>query len=772
MTALGTLALELAVADPDRSPTRCALAALGMLVAPAIVVAWYFGRRASLTHSKERGGPTPLAVAMLLALFGEPFVLEAGRLLLFGRSAMPEVVLLSGVRNLGLGLATLSHRPVCARLAAVISLFLTLVATSLGEGRLIAGLVGLYAVAGTSWLMLAYWGRVVGADARGDRRVPARALAGVAGVVVTLAAVLAIGPADAALVLAGVMPTSGGTLWNDPDARGGVNDGDNEVAASERPESVGFTQSEIYLDTDRPSLYDAFNETYGEPYKPREMQRMIALGTSDVREQGERPSENLRAGREFALVRRKPQRPGTRPGERAAQALVYVKGPTPLHMALLAYDRFDGRTWREEPPCRSHCPLELEPDRSWFRLEAPPCAFHAGIVSHQVKIGTLDSGALPLPAHVARFRVGSVNRADFFGWAQQGILRMLGRTVPAGTVIESEARPVVPRRLADVAFPPFSFASSARLSGLDEGYEVDPGVAVLARGWARGIPEGWPQVEAIVAALRRHATLDRDAALPADCRDAVAHFLLHARRGPDVQFATAAVVLLRSLGYPARVVSGLYAGPERYDPRTRHTPVTREDVHFWAEVILPGGPAVAIEPTPGYRLMEPRLPWAERIAAALGAAWAWAVDHPGVLGSVLLGLAAALRFRREALDVLATATWAITSRRDWRGCVLATLRLLERRSSWVGHPRPPSQTLARWYGPITASAGEGGEARDEFGRLIRLADWALYAHDGSPQRPPWDEREIRSTCRHVVRAWTLGRFRAATRPRSRKVAAL
>jgi hypothetical protein len=386
-------------------------------------------------------------------------------------------------------------------------------------------------------------------------------------------------------------------------------------------------------------------------------------------------------------------------------------------------------------------------------------------VSHQVKIGTLDSGTLPLPGHVTRFRVGSVNLTDFFGWSQQGLLRMLGRTIPAGTVIETEARTVAPRRLAHVRFPAHS--SSSRLLGLDEEYVVDPRVDALARGWVRGVPEGWPQVEAIVDALRRHSTLDPEAALPADCGDAVAHFLLDARRGPDVQFATAAVVLLRSLGYPARVLSGLYARPERYDPRTRHTPVIEEDVHFWAEVILPGGPTVAIEPTPGFRLLEPRLPWTERITNAMGSAWAWACDHPGVLGSLLLGLAAAFRFRREALDSLATLRWAIASRRDRRGCVLATLRLLERRSRWVGHARPPGQTLAHWYGPITETAGDR-EARGGLGRLIRLADWALYAPEGALQRPPWDEREIRSTCRRVVRAWTLGRLRAATRPQSRK----
>ena len=768
MTALATVALELALADPERSPARCGLAALGLLVTPTFATAGYFGRLGSLARDPERRGQTPLGVALVLALFVAPFVLEAGRLLLFGRSAMLEVVVLSAVRNLALGLATMSHRTSFARLAAVVSLFLILVAASLSEGWLIAGLLGLYAVAGTSWLMIAYWSRAVGLSGGGDRRLPTTALAGVVGVVVALAAMLTFGPAEAMLVLAGMMPTSGGTIWNDPDARGGVNDGDNEVAASERPESVGFTQSEIYLDTDRPSLYDAFNEMYGEPYKPREMQRMIALGPGDVREQEQRPSENLRAGREFALVRKQPRQRGRRPEERAAQALVYVKGPTPLHLALVAYDQFDGRTWREERLCGFVCPLNLEPDRSWIRLVRPARVIDAGTMAHQIKIGTLDSSALPLPAHVTRFRVGSVNRADFFGWAQQGILRMLGRTVPSGTVIESEARSIVPNRLSANELAPGFALAPARLLTHDGGSAIDSRVAALARGWVHGVPEGWPQVEAIVAALRRHGTLDRTATLPADCRDAAAHFLLDVRRGPDVQFATAAVVLLRSLGYPTRVVSGLYASPERYDPRTRHTPVTLQDVHFWAEVILPGGVAIAIEPTPGYRLMEPILSWTDRIAAALGLVWAWACAHPGGLGLALLVLTAAFRYRREALDALATTAWAIGSRRDGRRCVLATLRLLERRARWAGHARPPGQTLARWHASITA-AGDGA-ASGGLARLIRLADWVLYAPGGGVQRPPWDEREVRSTCQGVVRAWTLGRLRAAARTGSKEAA--
>jgi hypothetical protein len=238
------------------------------------------------------------------------------------------------------------------------------------------------------------------------------------------------------------------------------------------------------------------------------------------------------------------------------------------------------------------------------------------------------------------------------------------------------------------------------------------------------LPAGWSQVDAIVTALRAHYTPDRDASAPADDRDVVAHFLLESHRGPDYLFASAAVVLLRSLGYPARLVSGLYADPGRYDSRSRHTPVTGADVHFWAEVVLPGGMTIAIEPTPGYHLMGPARSWTERVVAALRAAGRWANRHPAGIGLALLGLAFLVHRRREALDLLATLRWRIDPGRSWRRRVLMTLRLLESRSRRAGRPRPPGQTFARWYGPIAVPAGE---VPDDLNRLVRLADWAIYA---------------------------------------------
>jgi hypothetical protein len=248
----------------------------------------------------------------------------------------------------------------------------------------------------------------------------------------------------------------------------------------------------------------------------------------------------------------------------------------------------------------------------------------------------------------------------------------------------------------------------------------------------------------------------------------VAEFLLQTGRGPDYLFASSSAVLLRSLGYPTRIVSGLYAAADRYDAVTRHTPVTRDDVHFWAEVRMPDGVWVAVEPTPGYELMPPVRPWSERIARVLATAGQWIHGHMAelVVGAVVLVLLVVRR--RELLDRLATLALRLTPTLDPRRRVLRTLSLLEWRARWAGGPRPAGLTLARWYQPVARlAAGEAGVVLE---KLVGLADWAVH----SPERPGWpspmNDTEIERACTLAARDWTLARFRAVFLPRSRKVA--
>ena len=192
--------------------------------------------------------------------------------------------------------------------------------------------------------------------------------------------------------------------------------------------------------------------------------------------------------------------------------------------------------------------------------------FFAGAVTHKFKVGTLDSSPLPVPPHLQRFRVGSVNRRDFFGWAQVGIVRMTGRTVPAGTVIDSEALTVDPQRLRSLPIRPHACSSDDHQLSFGHTIRLARRSAPVAKAIIAGLPTGWCQVEAVVAAIREGYSHDRSATVPPGCADVVADFLLRSHRGPDYLFASAAAVLLRSLGYPTRVVSGLYAAPWRTTP--------------------------------------------------------------------------------------------------------------------------------------------------------------------------------------------------------------
>jgi transglutaminase-like putative cysteine protease len=87
-------------------------------------------------------------------------------------------------------------------------------------------------------------------------------------------------------------------------------------------------------------------------------------------------------------------------------------------------------------------------------------------------------------------------------------------------------------------------------------------------------------------------------------RDVVDYFLFEAREGFCSYHASAMVVLLRSAGVPARVVSGYAMGA--YDPEHVAYKVLENDSHAWVEVYFPDYGWVEFEPTPD-RAVFPRL---------------------------------------------------------------------------------------------------------------------------------------------------------------------
>jgi hypothetical protein len=178
-----------------------------------------------------------------------------------------------------------------------------------------------------------------------------------------------------------------------------------------------------------------------------------------------------------------------------------------------------------------------------------------------------------------------VDRADLFGWHQEGIVRMSRASLEAQAAIHlrSEVMDQVSlRRNGDLVFET-TRNSESRL--LPVGESMDR-IAELANSWTVGLPRGMVQIDEICRRLREGYVLDREWVSGEDVLIPVEDFLFGSRRGPEYQFATAAVVMLRSLGYTARLVSGFYADPENYDPRKRKTLVRAENSHFWCEVFV------------------------------------------------------------------------------------------------------------------------------------------------------------------------------------------
>ena len=98
-------------------------------------------------------------------------------------------------------------------------------------------------------------------------------------------------------------------------------------------------------------------------------------------------------------------------------------------------------------------------------------------------------------------------------------------------------------------------------------------------------------------------------------KDFVSALLADDPGGYDVHYATAAAVMLRYYGIPARYVEGYLITPQAVEGRTGETTLTLtgRDAHAWVEYYEDGVGWIPFEPTPGYRdvMEEPQWLWFE-----------------------------------------------------------------------------------------------------------------------------------------------------------------
>jgi len=249
--------------------------------------------------------------------------------------------------------------------------------------------------------------------------------------------------------------------------------------------------------------------------------------------------------------------------------------------------------------------------------------------------------------------------------------------------------------------------------------EMPDRVAALARRIAGAEPTAYDRAKAIESYLR---TFPIDYAIgdTPPGRDAVDYFLFEAKAGYFDYHASAMVVLLRSLGVPARLAAGFVVDSQDFDKEAGAYVVQDQDAYAWAEVYFPGQGWVEFNPSPerpaelhptqssgditvppvdlndirdlpvstgGLFPLEPP----EKSGQAGGAAGGGSGGYPLWIAAGVLALLAAV-VGSAALGWRRSVAGLPYQQQLWE----KTVRL----AAWAGHPPQPGQTPASFAGAL------------------------------------------------------------------------
>jgi transglutaminase-like putative cysteine protease len=328
---------------------------------------------------------------------------------------------------------------------------------------------------------------------------------------------------------------------------------------------------------------------------------------------------------------------------------------------------------------------------------------------------------------------------------------------------------------------------------------LPPSIGELARTIVADAPTAFDQAVAITAWLRTNIVYQRVTSQPPLDRDPVEWFLSDSRVGFCDYYASAEVLMLRTLGVPARLATGYAQG--EFDAETDSYFVSELDAHAWPEVFFPSYGWVEFEPTtsqepllrleenPGAQPGQPEPstgdsntagggaqdsaglpvgagsgledgPSAQDGALAAGGAWPWIV-------ALAVGLAGALfLIRYRSLGMLESevggAVGRLHSLRWWAATpARRTYGSMVRWGRWLGISLGPAGTPLEQAEALARLLPESGAAARTIAEAYASERYGSHAVDPGVVRQAW-----------LGLRWQLARasLRSALRPFARRVA--
>ena len=322
------------------------------------------------------------------------------------------------------------------------------------------------------------------------------------------------------------------------------------------------------------------------------------------------------------------QNPDSQSSRLSNAIVARVKSDVPLYLKARVFDQFDGERWSQSKQQlhkkrlkRGHFEAELS------TLAASNAAQHM-TVDYQVHIERTMRSNIPFaeqlteldfPATVIAhdafgqwFAPGPLQAGTVYG-AQAQLIMVDGRLfseLTAKTQVVTAANPETQKLLDENQRQ----AQQQRLANLGHYLtlpaNLDPRIYVLARDNAK-IPtnagkqqhqhdqhQQQQQAIALETLLRTQYDYDFESIFNSQNYTPLASFLFETRKGHCEYFASALTIMLRTLGIPARVVTGLLA--HNQNPLTGYYEVRALDGHAWVEAYVDDRGWMLLEPTAYY----------------------------------------------------------------------------------------------------------------------------------------------------------------------------
>lgn len=250
-------------------------------------------------------------------------------------------------------------------------------------------------------------------------------------------------------------------------------------------------------------------------------------------------------------------------------------------------------------------------------------------------------------------------------------------------------------------------------------------VKALARTITTGSENSFEQALRIQTYLRSNYAYNLEIIPPPASQDVVDYFLFEEKQGFCSYYASSMVVLLRSLGVPARVAAGYVTGGYNFYENAYIVPAS--NAHAWVEVYFPGFGWVEFEPTtaraaPNYGPLAGESTALEASPSRTGptALFSWKDGLPGFL----LGL---------VLVSILTCLYAIHQRKTSLQAPSATLQYARVRAflGRLGFNAPASCTPLEYADLVTPRLADWPWLQD----LLR-ASTRLYVYEAYSPTPP------------------------------------